>query len=1326
MNYNISVTMCRIVFSFFLGLVVGCGYVSAQTVFTSGFLKFQVTGSDEVAVKGPSADQITGLTTPITIPATVEYGDQTYRVTSIMPYAFQYRYDITVVAEFPATLKSIGTYAFNGGGANLAGDLILGEGLESIAEYAFQNCSKVTSIELPSKLATIGKSAFYGMNGLRKVTLRSRCLPDGDNGFHVKTGEETLDIIIGSEVERIPKGFFSYTTHAQLTFEEGSKCREIGESAFYSTGLQHRVMLPESLETIGYKSFSYITTPFSIAFSGERLKLVTSCAFEGSTGLEGNLELPASVKEIATCAFYDCSGLNGTILLPDSLTMLGSKAFMGCSKVTAVHFCAENMPDVTKSDVLKNLGAESDGFSVVIGRQVKRIPSKLFSSTLASSLRFEDGSQCGEIAASAFRGTQLTGSLSFPASLKTIGARAFENVTLLTDLRLDENIEELGDGAFYGCTGLKTLYYNTPFNGYTNDRRASQFYNVGKESGELVLTIGRSIQKVYARAFSPAYPSRLVFEEESRCEEIEAGTFSGKDLGGDLIFPASMKRLGNNAFYGTLIGSVSLTENIEEIGSAAFASCSRLNKVEWNVPAIATNESLFRCSGGSQGFVLVLGNAVRLLPDGLFESEDIEDIEIEGFRHPEGKGIKQIVWPEDSHIDSIGRFTFAFNTLLAEASIPCSVRGIGNNAFCGCSGLGNVSLSAGVEFLGRSVFAECPNLAQVDYDVPAANAAGLFTLMDEEAEDADTYFKLILGPNVRRIADWEFSGARIDTLVMHADSKLESIGRSAFESCSNMKAQLHFAEGLKVIGRSAFEGCKSLSASLSLPASLEEIGQHAFSGVCVDELYLNLPFPMQQNMVSNYWEGLICNGRVTIGKDVTEIASDLFSRSPFTVTSLLFEEGSHLLSIGEKAFCKVITGGVFSLPSTVKTIGKYAFEDAAFTGKMVLPEALEDVGSAAFRGCSGLTGSLAFPATLAKVGDESFKDCRGLGGQLLIPASVQEIGWDAFAGTGFTGLLIEEGETPLKFGDNFNAQGGWVIKAPAYPSQQRVAVMSGVALAEGQFAKMPLEEAVVNRDCDYLCGAMMDMGVSRHYYSPFCGSSTLRRLEIGNQVTVLKAYQFSRCNALNEVVLPVGSTSLTQIDKGVFNCDSALVNINIPASVTSIGEYCFAGCPLLEKVEVGSWRMPSSRVETADGGITIGERAFGVCDRLSAVVLGLDVKAVKAYAFSDCPMLTVMTCMSAQPPVADCKAFSDTDTHICRLRVPEGSGMLYAADSVWKEFLVEEHDLTGVHQMLPDPNADEVESYDLNGRRLTVPVKGINLVRMSDGSVRKVFVKPAE
>ena len=88
-------------------------------------------------------------------------------------------------------------------------------------------------------------------------------------------------------------------------------------------------------------------------------------------------------------------------------------------------------------------------------------------------------------------------------------------------------------------------------------------------------------------------------------------------------------------------------------------------------------------------------------------------------------------------------------------------------------------------------------------------------------------------------------------------------------------------------------------------------------------------------------------------------------------------------------------------------------------------------------------------------------------------------------------------------------------RSSAYPNQQRVVVMSGISLQDGQFAKMPLEEAVVNRDCNYLCGAIMDMGVARHYYSPFCGSSTLRRLEIGNQVTVLKAYQFSRCNALN-------------------------------------------------------------------------------------------------------------------------------------------------------------------------------------------------------------------
>lgn len=77
------------------------------------------------------------------------------------------------------------------------------------------------------------------------------------------------------------------------------------------------------------------------------------------------------------------------------------------------------------------------------------------------------------------------------------------------------------------------------------------------------------------------------------------------------------------------------------------------------------------------------------------------------------------------------------------------------------------------------------------------------------------------------------------------------------------------------------------------------------------------------------------------------------------------------------------------------------------------------------------------------------------------------------------------------------------------------------------------------------------------------------------------------------------------------------------------------------------------------------------------------------------------------------------------LYVPSGTKAKYEATDGWRDFKnIVENDLLKIDDgLLVDTGNDIVNVYDLNGHRITSPQRGVNIVRMKDGTVRKVLVK---
>ena len=80
--------------------------------------------------------------------------------------------------------------------------------------------------------------------------------------------------------------------------------------------------------------------------------------------------------------------------------------------------------------------------------------------------------------------------------------------------------------------------------------------------------------------------------------------------------------------------------------------------------------------------------------------------------------------------------------------------------------------------------------------------------------------------------------------------------------------------------------------------------------------------------------------------------------------------------------------------------------------------------------------------------------------------------------------------------------------------------------------------------------------------------------------------------------------------------------------------------------------------------------------------------------------------------------------------MPGASTNYFRTDREWINFNLWAHaldpadDPVGVKSLTPDPSpVGEGSIYDLSGRKLDKPQKGINIIRYSDGTSKKILVK---
>ena len=203
-------------------------------------------------------------------------------------------------------------------------------------------------------------------------------------------------------------------------------------------------------------------------------------------------------------------------------------------------------------------------------------------------------------------------------------------------------------------------------------------------------------------------------------------------------------------------------------------------------------------------------------------------------------------------------------------------------------------------------------------------------------------------------------------------------------------------------------------------------------------------------------------------------------------------------------------------------------------------------------------------------------------------------------------------------------------------------------------------------------------------------------------------YVFFDCSGLTSLTLP---SSVTKIGcYALFNC-IGLTSLTLPSSVTEIGEHAFLNCRGLT-----NFTIPS-------GVTSIGHGAFFCCYGLISLTIPSSVTAIGSRAFNDCSGLTSIYAYMEKLPETGSNLFLGCDAKNCTVYVPKGTYDDYFVSEFGFFSHIVEFDATGIDKTTTSTDVEEVSRYSLNGQRLVGPTKGLNIVKYSDGSVKKVAVE---
>ena len=278
--------------------------------------------------------------------------------------------------------------------------VIIKNGVTSIGNGAFYDCTSLISITIPDSVTSIGEYAFCNCTSLISATIP----------YSVKS---------------------------------------IGDYAFCNCTSLTSVTIPDSVTSIGDHAFDCCTSLTSVTIS-DSVKSIGDYAFSSCENLT-SVTIPGSVTSIGRSTFYNCTSLTS---IDYNGTVSQWKSIKGYGNVSKIIKCTDGIIGNGNTVTIDNLKYKIyDDTASLVG--YVDTPENLM---IPKSFWYDGYTfKVSSIGVEAFYNCTSLTSVTIPNSVESIGDNAFQNCSSLTSATIGNNVTSIGSSAFFGCSKLKKI-----------------------------------------------------------------------------------------------------------------------------------------------------------------------------------------------------------------------------------------------------------------------------------------------------------------------------------------------------------------------------------------------------------------------------------------------------------------------------------------------------------------------------------------------------------------------------------------------------------------------------------------------------------------------------------------------------------------------------------------------------------------------------------------------------------------------------------------------------------------------------------------------------